>query len=232
MKILSTLALAAATFAISPAFAAQFDFYKLDQPTAAGDFLPTDGVVCTTHDRCSSNVGGGIYNDDLTFSSGGLTVKATGTLNGQTAAVVQDSTDNWSSTLGAGLGVYSARPLNSSDDNITFNEVLTMTFDQVVNLTRIDLRAEGHNFTGWASTATFMLNGVRTVLPDNVGFLNVNLTGSAFTFGFDNGAQTGDQFYLAGMTAVPAIPEPGTYALMMAGLAVVATMARRRRPAA
>jgi hypothetical protein len=225
----------AALSAIAPicASAASFDFANLKYAGGVNTgFLPTDGVACTGGDLCSSNVDGNVRNGDLTFSSGGLTVKATGSYLGNTAAVVQDHENTYSAAnkIGAGLGVYHLSG-NSSDDNITFGEKLTLTFDQAVTITSIGLRSEGHNTTSWLSGATFLLNGVSTLLPANVGSIDgLSMTGTQFTFAY--GGAHADQFYLSSVTAVAAVPEPETYALMVGGLAALGFVARRRKPLA
>lgn len=225
------LALAAlAAVASMHASAASFDFSNLEYVGGVNTgFLPSDGDSCTGGDLCSSNVDGNIRNGDLTYSTGGLTVRATGSYLGGVAAVVQDHENAYSAAnkIGAGLGVYHVSG-NTSDDNITFGEMLTLTFDQAVTITNIGLRSEGHNVTGWISGATFLLDGVSTLLPANVGSIGgLTLTGTEFTFAY--GGVHPDQFYLSSVTAVAAVPEPETYALLLAGLGVVGFVARRRK---
>ena len=84
-NLLATALLGAAAL---PASAAQFDFYKLGN--GGGDFLATNGQACTGGDWCSSNVGGNVFNGNLSFSDGCITAVATGTYNSAAAAVVQD----------------------------------------------------------------------------------------------------------------------------------------------
>lgn len=216
---------------VLPASAANFYFYKLSNPQIGSDFLPNNGSVLSGD--IVSTMGG--Y---LEYTSDGLTLQATGTLAGSPVAVVQDHENGWDADTGAGLGVYKVlSPLDTSDDNITSREKLTITFDQEVTIERIDLRAEGHNINGWFTGATFLLNGVQTTLPDGIGYLDVNMTGTEFTFAFDDsvdtaGALRGDQFYLAALTASPStVPEGGAsvalFGLGLAGLSLVRRGLRR-----
>lgn len=225
MKPLNLLAATLIGAAALPASAAQFDFYKLGR--GAGDFLASNGQACTGGDWCSSNVNGSVFSGTLSFSDGGITANATANYFGRDAAVVQDHEPGWTASKGAGLGVYHSKI--TSDDNITSGEMLTITFDQVVQLSSIGLRAEGHNFTNWAAGDTFLFNGVSTLLPDNVGAIATSMTGQQFTFAF-GGAQA-NEFYLSSMT-VSAVPEPESYALMLAGMAVIGFVMRRRMPRA
>ena len=228
MNPLPKLFAAALATALLPSAAASFDFANLKYNGIVNSgFLPSDGIPCTGGDLCSSNVNGGVLNGDLTFSSGGVTVYATGSYNGNMAAVVQDHENGYNAAnkIGAGLGVYHLSN-NSSDDNITVGEMLTLTFSQMVNLTSISLRSDGHNVSGWNAGSTFLFNGASMALPIGVGDIALNFTGTQFTFAY--GGRNPDQLYLSGLTATQ-VPEPGTLALMLAGLGATGFVARRRR---
>ena len=241
MKIFIFAVMVLASLA-SPVFAAPvvFDFANLKYDgsgTTLSDFTgfkPSDGVFCTVGDLCSSNVNNNILGDDLTYGLGGFTVHATGYYNGNRVAVVQDHDNGFNGLLfgpaaiGAGLGVYHVSG-NNSDDNVTAGEMLKLSFNQVVPVTTIGLRAEGHNTTGWITGATFeySLDGstwTTAFLPDNSGMFNLNLSSQNLYFKYGGGNP--DQFYVSSITA---IPEPEIYAMMLAGLGLMGFVARRRR---
>jgi len=227
--------IAAATLGVSSigASAAVFDFANLKYSGGSfSGFLPTDGVYCTGGDLCSSNVDGNVLGGDLSFLSGGITVHATGFFNGGQVAVVQDHENRYDPVrkIGAGLGVYNHRG-DSADDNVTNSESLVLSFDQDVFIHQIGLASEFHNVTGWATGATFLLNGVNTLLPKGVGTISPLFVAAGNTFSFAYGGTSADQFYLNSLTVTAAVPEPETYALMLGGLGILGLVARRRRSA-
>lgn len=210
--------------AASQAQALTFDFGKLHAPNVAGDFLPSSTYFsCTGSDICSSDYNHGIFGGSLAYTVGGVTATATGFYKGNQVTVVQDSENGYNPAkhISAGLGVYH-KANDSSDDNITSFESLTITFSEAVHLTGISLRSDGHNITNWASNSTFLFNGTSTKLAGDIAFDEV---GTTFTFAY--GGTKPDQFYLSGMTieTLP-VPEPSSVALMLAGLGLVA--ARRK----
>lgn len=233
-KIVAASALFAATV---PAFAAVsvFDFSNLEYVSGHNTGLlpsevPNSGYWgCTGGDICSSNIGGSGHQlgGDLVYTVGGISATATAKYlkNSQwnDATVVQDHENSYSAAnkIGAGLGVYHVAGDNS-DDNITSGERLTLTFAGPVTLSSVMLRSDGHD-TSWERNATFLLNGTSYKLSDTIA---PALTGSVFTFQF--GGAKPDQFYLGGVT-VSAVPEPSSYAMLLAGVGLMGFIARRRK---
>ncbi len=228
MKILSAfLFTVAAVGAVLPVSAISFDFYKLDKPNGAGDFLPVDGFS-NGHDRVGLPT--------LTYINDGLSVTASATSGGNPAFAVQDSENEWTDVKGAGLGVYkSITPIVLSDDNIDTGEMLILTFDQVVTLSKIELRSDRHGINNWIDGGTFLLNGVSYGLPKGVGtvFPVGLLTGTVFTFAHSGGVSdpTGgpsEDFYLASIQVDVPVPDSGsTLALLGLGLLGLAGIASR-----
>ena len=235
-----------AALASTPALTV-FDFANLkNSGTTFSGFLPTDGIFCTSGDLCSSDIASSL-SGDLTFVKNNITVHALASYNGSAygvgAAVVQDHDNNYngadglklsgSDVIGAGLGVYHLKNINS-DDNITAKESIKLHFDSVVTLSAIALRSEGHNTTSWTEQSTFQYSfdnssWTTALLPRRNGVVALNQTGQDFYFRF--AAEKGNQFYLSAMS-VTAVPEPETFALLLAGMGLVGFAARRRKSAA
>jgi hypothetical protein len=179
----------------------------------------------------------------MSFTTGGLTVLATGLRLSSTgvpsgATAMQDY--NGTAALPwIGLGVYPAgsNPATSTD-NIGLNDVLKLDFGtQVVSLNSLKFYNGNHaasfDTSGkWGLSTTVPMAGgsfVHYALAAN-GFNDIPDTrGSTFyIYGLSDSTQK--SFYVADITVTP-VPEPGTLALMAAGLGVVSGVSRRRKAA-
>ena len=195
-------------------------------PTVAGAGAGTF-VGCTSGDECAIAAGG-----TMSFFSGA--VGATGYYATTTARSMLDNFSDrpvGSGLKWVGLGVYHKSPLDTSDENITANEKLVLTFKAPVVLTSAFLRAEGH-YANFATGAKFGVQSSGGVvdfsLTNNVNLYSIVDAGlgasKTWTFyGYSDDAMK--QYYVSSVTAVP---EPETYALMLAGLGVIGFMLRRR----
>ena len=206
-----------------------FDFSHLKTPGGgAGDLLPSEVLnsgywKCTGGDLCSSDINNKVFGGDLKYTIGGLTATVTGYYNGKQVTAMQDHDGGYNPAkfIGAGLGVY--HKLDNGDDNVTKGEFLKLTFSQAVTLTGVSLRADGH--TGkFDEDSTFLLDGHGLKLAHDLN--NLSITRKEFTFGY--GGHEAEQFYLGGVTVSP-VPEPETYALLLAGLGLLGVAARRRK---
>ena len=204
-----------------PAAAATFNFGNL------ASTVPSAFSTCSSTDRCPTTLGGSLTFLDIVS---GISVSASGTYLGNPAAVVQDAPSGGP----AGLGVYHLitypGPVvsNTSDDNVSLNETLTLSFNQVVSLSSILFRNGDHGTT-FSGGFGLSIDGGPSTTPTLVASFNTPLHGQNFSFtGLGNPENT--KFYVNTLT-VTAVPEPETYALMLAGLAVVGGLARRRKRA-
>jgi len=78
----------------------------------------------------------------------GLTVTVKAFYNDEVADAVTVQ-DNYSGSTFVGLGVYhtfdvNGVPNDSSDDNVTNGEYLTLHFSKAINLTTLTFRSDGH----------------------------------------------------------------------------------------
>jgi len=253
-KTLLALALA---FSGASANAEVFDFSNLTYTSDGsagyvigefgGPILPTgtlgsDFYGCTGGDLCSADMdASAAHGGVLTFQSGALTVQASGrnwnnsTTEYDAATVVQDHKDG---SGPAGLGVYSMTPPPvNSDDNVTGGggnfEVLSLFFESDVVFSSLSFYDANHK-TIWNSTGaeTFEWSDDPDLEDDSwqqlalAGTVAFDLTTERLHLRF--GGEAPNEFYLAGMT-VTAIPEPETYAMLLAGLGLLGFAARRRK---
>jgi hypothetical protein len=202
---LRTLALAGCVSAAfwSPAQAAVIvDDFTLEQ----GSFGSGLNVLSTGTQQ-SSTVNGIVNNDGSAvsfFSADGLTITGGG-----------------AATVAPLSGIIKALEVNFAKgwDNITFSFGGNPgIFDLVVN-----------------GSSVFAAGGNCAICTIGNGQNQFTLNGSGITnlaFTFDTGIATARQFRVEGVSNVPAVPEPGTWLLMILGLGAVGFAVRRRQTTA
>lgn len=216
----------------------QIRFYA---PSSGASATYTGGVptrvLSVASDYCGST--GENCGEPMSFSSliGGLmTATASddgnGAQNATNGIVHQDLSPN-----NGGLGVVSRNDSTgqlSGRDEINFGDTLTLTFANTVKIVGFHFWDKDHGSYDLSNSGLekfgLTINGGATQFLSLSNFPwygdSSTLIGNSFTFSYKN-----EDYYLGAIkiAAVPAIPEPQTYALMLAGLGAVGFMARRRR---
>lgn len=171
----------------------------------------------------------------LSLLGDGFSVDITGTKNGIDSYAYLDSGHGGLGVCGTLTAGNQCNPAN--DDNITSNEVLTMTFNNAVTIDKIwfnnnhdgDGTLSGNNVQiGGTDYSLILATGVPSFSDDwtpNTSFY----VAAGGSLSFQLASTNFDQFYISGMTVTAAVPEPETYAMLMAGLGLIGFMARRRK---
>jgi hypothetical protein len=198
--------------------------------------VPTS-VLSVASDYCTGT--GENCGEPMSFSSligGVMTATASddgnGAQNATNGIVHQDLGPN-----NGGLGVVSRNDSTgqrTGRDEINFGDRLTLTFANAVKIVGFHFWDKDHGSYDLSNSGLekfgLSIDGGATQLHSLSNFPwyggSSTLIGNSFTFSYKN-----EDYYLGAIkiAAVPAIPEPQTYALMLAGLAAVVFVARRRR---
>lgn len=222
--------MAAASVLAQDATAATFSFLNIAN---GGAFTDTNNVV---------RPGGEANWNTRVGAAVGILDTASGISVAGSASTSAGTTPQAYFDRGAGLGVCSvftaAGQCNpSNDDNVgaiggsanagdgTF-EILTLTFNQAIELTNVTFRAEGHGlFTG-----SLKINGVVTNIVG--GLWSGSLVGSVFNFEYIPVASTQgstNEFYIDAATAdLSQVPVPAAGLLLVTALGGL-SLARRRK---
>ncbi|MFQ5642428.1 MAG: VPLPA-CTERM sorting domain-containing protein [Thiogranum sp.] len=198
-------------------------------------------AIAATAMMCGSTLAGAVTFDfmalgnsnergyaSFTHSAGTLTVEASGRSADGTAPYFA-----YLDSGNAGLGVCKvlgagARCSPSSDDNVTYNELLRLDFGQTVTLSEV-IFVNGEHGTTFSGTFDLVIDGGTGTRYDLGNIFATNLTGKTFDFinpNVSGNSSNRHQFYISSME-VAAVPVPAAVWLFGSGILGLACVARR-----
>lgn len=230
-RLVASLALTAAAFVSVPASAATV-VYDFAGSYGSPAFTYGSGVAGVSSVAFTQSYAGGCFGAAALACT---TVAGSGDLPGVGVNTGTAPVTYYTNTLNAGTLFIQPGPATTGDDAIvTFTAQFTGVYTISALLSRIDTTSNGDGVTlsafgtGLPITTYYLANTVGNAATyNNV----VNLQqGDVFSFGVNN---AGTYFYdgtgISGtITGVSAVPEAATWAMMLAGFAMIGFAVRRR----
>ena len=114
----------------------------------------------------------------------------------------------------------------TSDDNVTFNEAMTLVFDKAVSVTNLLFRNADH----YLANGTILINGTQYTVASGViaSLPTGSMTSWSFAYDDANNGSGATQFYLSSMSVAP-VPVPASILLLGGALAGFGAMRRRQQ---
>jgi hypothetical protein len=188
----------------------------------------------------------------LTFSGGGITATVTGWSVNNNDTINDGELGVWSQ----GIGVKNSSGDNSHTiDNVGWTDFIVLEFDQLVSLSDARFNTGWHGLNDTDATVGYMTAAPGSLSLDGASASSLSMFNPYFageggasgniTRNINPGANVGnfwmisattrsgysgnDGFKLEGLRVNSAVPEPGTWAMLLVGFGLLGASMRRRR---